>query len=201
MGSTLSSNQTGTTHPGNLNFPGLQQFHSLLANHSLNHNFTNNLPMSTARQRMFAQAEKQRRRQSRKERIKVRLDELMKQVRYLQREYNKTEENHQNNSSSTESESADEQAVNLLSSIALPGFEHTALEKLIKKEITNVLVRVREQMTAASFKASGISSNGSTPDRMSSNNSTSSKHSGHSSGNESNKSHKLTAAEELMKAQ
>jgi len=190
-------------HAGNMSFPGLQQFHSLLANHNLNSNsliqqnhsnFTP-LPMSS-RQRLFAQAETQRRRASRKERIKIRLDELMKQVRYLQREYNKTEAEHLSTSSSSDPESSDEQAVNLLSSIALPGFEHTGLEKLIKKEITNVLVRVREQMTSASFKASGISSNGSTPELMSPSDRLSSPT---LSGSE--KSHKPTAAEELMKAQ
>ena len=198
-----STIHSGSQHPGNMNFPGLQQFHSLLANHNLNSNsliqqnqsnFTT-LPMSS-RQRLFAQAETQRRRASRKERIKIRLDELMKQVRYLQREYNKTEAEHLSTSSSSDPESSDEQAVNLLSSIALPGFEHTGLEKLIKKEITNVLVRVREQMTSASFKASGISSNGSTPELMSPSDRLSSP-----TLSGSDKSHKPTAAEELMKAQ
>jgi len=150
---------------------GLQQFHSLLANHTgMN---TLQLPMNTARQRLFAQAEKQRRRANRKEKIKTRLDELMKQVRYLQREYQKVE-GQSNSSSTSESESSDEQALNILNQISLPGFESTNLEKMIKKEMASVLDRVKAQLSISQtpqFKnevnLSNLSNLSTSPDTMS----------------------------------
>lgn len=110
------------------------------------------LPTSTARQRLFAQAEKQRRRQRRRESIRTKLDELMKQVRYLQREYSKTNEN-ENTTSSTESDSCDEHAVGLLQSIALPT-SSPLLEKLIKRELNGVVSKIVEQV-----KGQGIDGN------------------------------------------
>ena len=110
----------------------INQFHSIMTN------------MST-RQRLFAQADRKRNNANRKAKIKSRLSELMKQVQYLQREY-QTVEDSQSTSTDESSESCDEQAVNMLSSIILPGVESNVLEHIIRKELASLVVKVKDEL-------------------------------------------------------
>lgn len=104
------------------------------------------------RQRSFIQSEQKKKRKTRRETIKNKLDDLMKQVRYLQREYNRTEsdlnnsETAGNNSSTTDDcdmDDADEHAAHILSQISLPGFEQTELETKIKSELKLVVGKIQ----------------------------------------------------------